>query len=397
MHFFKCGYAWQWLVFFFITKVGVGLLQYFLMLQFSFGGDAISFFNTGLYLNQIAFENPWLFIKVMSGLGFDVETVFTPQMYWTNADILFNDNQTMIRLHALLAFFSMCSYIVHTVWFSFLSLIGFVAMIKTMQLFFGKKLLHTLLLTCIPSTFFWCAGCSKEAVLIAFLGLFLWALANAIKQLRITFTLLGSCALLFLIKSYIALALIPALLSWCIAFYLKKNNWLTFAVVYAFTIIFLFTMPAFDFMGYLIFKQHSFQYLAEWSGAGSVLPLLEIKSPWLMVPNYLQALEHIFFRPHIFEIKNMQWLFAAIENYVLLLLLVVFVLGNQKFKGQSATCFLLFFTVSLFVLIGITTPVLGSLVRYKAPLMPLFFIALVWQFNYVVLKQRLNYLFSLIK
>ncbi|HQV00910.1 MAG TPA: hypothetical protein PLO59_07100, partial [Bacteroidia bacterium] len=70
---------------------------------------------------------------------------------------------------------------------------------------------------------------------------------------------------------------------------------------------------------------------------------------------------------------------------------------NQKFKGQSATCFLLFFTVSLFVLIGITTPVLGSLVRYKAPLMPLFFIALVWQFNYVVLKQRLNYLFSLIK
>lgn len=386
--FFNCRYNIRLVLIFFIGKVAIGLLHYYMMIHFQFGGDALSFFNTGIYLNTFAFNDTWMYFKIMIGFGYDANQIFAPEMYWTNADILFNDNQTLIRMHALLAFISMHNFAVHTIWFSFFCCIGFVSLIKAVQLFFGKNHVHTMIITCIPSVFFWCGGCSKESVLIALLGWFMLSLTKTILYNKISIQFMLSYAALFLIKSYFALALIPALIALYCSLKHCKKVWLTFTTVYAAVFFVIFWMPGFSLIDYLKFKQHSFQYLAEWSGAGSIVSLIEIKSPLQLLPNALQALEHVFLRPNICEIKNAFWLFAAFENYILLIIACLFIVGYKNFSINLPTFFLLFFALSLLVLIGITTPVLGSLVRYKAPLLPFIYIAIAWQYNATMFNKR---------
>ena len=41
----------------------------------------------------------------------------------------------------------------------------------------------------------------------------------------------------------------------------------------------------------------------------------------------------------------------------------------------------LFYAVSIFVLIGLTTPVIGGLLRYKAPLLPFLLIFFILHFD----------------
>jgi apolipoprotein N-acyltransferase len=88
-------------------------------------------------------------------------------------------------------------------------------------------------------------------------------------------------------------------------------------------------------------------------------------------------------RPWPLEIKNALFVPAMLENLILLVLLVVAVLQKVKNPVRSvnfiAFCFL--FTFFLYSIIGISTPILGALVRYKIPAMPFLVIAILSLLN----------------
>ena len=80
-----------------------------------------------------------------------------------------------------------------------------------------------------------------------------------------------------------------------------------------------------------------------------------------------------FFRPFPFNINNLLQLFPLIEN-MLLYLMVLYLLFkilflkiriNQDVKNVLWNS--LFFITMLFILTGLSTPVIGALVRYKIP------------------------------
>ena len=80
-----------------------------------------------------------------------------------------------------------------------------------------------------------------------------------------------------------------------------------------------------------------------------------------------------FFRPFPKNINNLLQLFPLIENMLLFLMVLYLLLKYFFFKikiNQDVKNVLwnsLFFIIMLFILTGVSTPVIGALVRYKVP------------------------------
>jgi hypothetical protein len=84
-------------------------------------------------------------------------------------------------------------------------------------------------------------------------------------------------------------------------------------------------------------------------------------------------------RPWPNEIKNFLFIPAVIENLLLLIFIVLVLIQKKKsiIYSTNFIVFCLLFTLILFAIIGISTPILGALVRYKIPAMPFLTVAIL--------------------
>ncbi|HET6993221.1 MAG TPA: hypothetical protein VFJ43_17940, partial [Bacteroidia bacterium] len=90
-----------------------------------------------------------------------------------------------------------------------------------------------------------------------------------------------------------------------------------------------------------------------------------------------RALVHTLFRPFIWEGKNPMLLLPALENLMLLILLALTLFYRKKISNPEIFGFCFTFSILLFLVMGLTTPVLGALVRYRIVAQPFFLIALL--------------------
>lgn len=385
-------------LFVFLIKVLVTYFHMWLYFNYDFGGDSYSFFNSGRIVNGFVFQDPKLFFRALSGTltAADLNLYFNPEMFWINDDVFFNDNPSIIKLNALMYFISGGYYFVHGILFSFLAMIGFTALFKFFLHFNSERPKEIFAITfLIPSTLYWCSSSSKESWLIFCLGLFLYFLFKLFNAYSIKLLLV--CALMFyllvFIKMYFLLALFPALLSYFLSIrYKKVSPVIIYLTTYIVGFVVLLNLPFFDFLKYLQFKQHSFQYLAQWSQSNSKISIPDIgNSTFYLLLNFPIALKNILMRPYLWEGDSLLWHLAAIENVFFIILILFFVIGHKWNKNHAViSLFCLFFSLSILILTGLTTPVIGGLVRYKAPLIPFFFMFFVYNFNFKIFKERLH-------
>ena len=137
-------------------------------------------------------------------------------------------------------------------------------------------------------------------------------------------------------------------------------------------------------------KQHDFiNYVNSLSHVGSRIEIARIEPNLLSVLKATpQALVNAFFRPTIFEVSNAMMLLAAMENLliVLTIFLAFFFFSKQNLQ-KPWLWFSISFTIILFTLGGLTTPVLGALVRYKAPALPFLGITFMYLLDFDKIKK----------
>jgi len=100
---------------------------------------------------------------------------------------------------------------------------------------------------------------------------------------------------------------------------------------------------------------------------------------------------NVLFRPDIHEISSAMMVPAACENLLILFLIILSIIFFKVNKSDvNLILFLLSSFLVLFLIIGITTPTLGGIVRYKSPLLPflMMFLLSLTDIN------KLNYLFK---
>ncbi|MGI6320003.1 MAG: hypothetical protein ACOXZK_03345 [Bacteroidales bacterium] len=353
------------------------------------GNDSIVYFRDGQKLNQIAYENPVSFLRIMSGLqNADEEEKLASLSYWNRSfkTVVPNDNRTIIRINALLHFISFGSYLAHLVLMSFFAFLGLMALYKSTILLFPNMQWWAILpIFAIPSTIFWSSGNIKEPILIFAMGFSILYFVKLITKFDykelLGFTLF--MLLLFFIKSYIFFLLLPLIFSYLLQQKIKfKRVWLTYFGVYfililsGLTIGYLF--PEYSFT-YLIYDKNScFIDMTQTFGAGSGFDIPELEDNiFSLIIHTPLALFNSLTRPFIWEADIWTKMLAALENIALITLLIVLIYKTnfKEMTKSSSFWFYIIFAISILVLSGLVTSNMGALVRYKSPALPFIFIS----------------------
>lgn len=371
----------------FLVKViaGCGLLYVYSHYYDKETSDMYAFFYDGNVVHSLMSENPIAYFSILTGCCDEN----SPQMieyynrmtHWLKPfdDKVYNDNKIIIRLHAVIRFFSGGNIYIHLIIFNFLSFVGLVGFYKFAAEFMSirRKALLASGTFFIPTILMWGSGMLKESILIFAIGIAIWLIYNIFfKKAKWYYfpIIISLIILLCLIKFYVFLSMIPSLIWLCYFRIRPQKMLLSFITLHIILAIIAFNihwlLPNYDILQMIADKQRNFinmiTILVE-AGSAISLPILD-GSMWSVIKAIPSGLFNTFCRPHIFEWHNAFALFAAVENLMLNIILIFCLIFTNPKNLKSLFVFIsISFVFILFSLCGITTPVLGALVRYKLP------------------------------
>ncbi len=381
----------------FVLKVaiGIGMLWMYENYYPKTTADVFNYFKDGEVVHSVLKRSPSDYISILTGINSDQENLYNyyhEMAYWIKRyDYnLYNDNKPIIRLHALFRLFSGGNIYIHLVGFNFLSLFGLVAMF----LFFHRwiqgrnELLLFLILFFTPTILFWGSGMLKESFLIFVFGLFLWLFQMVLFEkpkfthwvLFVIFAFLMSR-----IKIYVLFSILPSLL-WLVYYRVKPRASLwSFVGIHVGSLLVVllvgYAYPDYNLVSILAGKQNDFiDFTKELAAAGSMVSLPRLSDSVFDIFKLAPlGLMNSLCRPQVFEAHNIMAFFAALENLVLnfLLLASLFFCKRENLR-LPLVWFSVSFVVILMIIIGITTPVLGALVRYKLPALPFLLVIILF-------------------
>ena len=345
--------------------------------------DAFRFFDDGLILYDALKTNPLHYLQMITGIykpSADFDYYFYQMNNWYKPyeDSFYNDNRTIIRLNGFWAIFSFGNYHVHTVFAAFISLIGSLGIFSFVKTHFSNNQRYLLYLSVLfPSVIFWSSGVLKECYLFFILGISLFFFSKIINekfQIKNFVFLLVSLFFLVWIKIYVIICLIPCLIVYYINHHQNNHKtWQVYSVFFsALFLLFLgiiFIFPEIEIIEKIVRKQNDFINMAEAYGAGSMFEMQRLDNNLIsLVKNIPNALYNVFFRPSIFDLNKLIVAPAFLENIFVFILYGVSFFYLQK-KLQKKELNFLFFTIAFILMlgtiIGLTTPVVGAIVRYR--------------------------------
>jgi hypothetical protein len=339
--------------------------------------DIFTYFDDAAQLYKASQNELTIRFQLLSGIyeeGSIPRNIIQHTMHWDKQEtLLINDNRVMIRLHLFLYHFSHGFYGFHLLFFCFASLLGTIWLLR---LFFSFGLSSPLVLLTVlfPSFLFWTSAPLKESWLVFSLGLFLFYGYKSCKVAAAQNILLCSIglALLLSLKVYILFSMLPALLF--IAF--SRNNYLSIFFHLAWPLLLLliigFSSPS--FVKLLQQQQTSFSAIS--SNAGSLLEPISYHDFGSLLLALPRALFTTFIQPAFFFESGILSILSSLEH-ISMLAFTLFILMNFKKPKPAELRFSLFclsFCAIAAAIIALTTPVMGAILRYKAPLIP-FYIA----------------------
>lgn len=374
--------SWHWMIAAFAAKVMAGMLYGYLYAHVFAVSDSWFYFRESLEEYQKLIKHPASFFLT----GLNVENAgdmfsTADNNFWSNVG-----ENLLIKLLAIFNLLSRGNYYVNVVLFNALPFFG-LYLIFLISAHFYKRNLTLLygLIFFLPSCLFWNSGIDKDGLIVFFTGWLIhsvhYLFSGNSHRKHIVFCVVSFIAVL-LLRPVNAVLLIPALSIWWLsAKFPAKAFYVALGAAVFFVVLFFMSgmlSPALDFPLKLAEKQHQFLTLE----ANTVLPLTPLEPNFFSyVKVFPQAVNHIFLRPYISELKSAFHLMTFLEN---MLMLVVMVLAIIKARSEVAACFktpyflfLLVLSFSGFILIGYTTPFPGTIVRYKALYAVLFLIPFV--------------------
>ncbi|MCK9612139.1 MAG: hypothetical protein PHR81_08735 [Bacteroidales bacterium] len=389
------GIKAYWLIVVFLIKLAAGVGMYFLYTYYYTDratADIFKYFDDSKIMYDALWNKPIDFFKMLFSIQNDTpyfNNYYHQMNNWFRVfeSNIYNDSHTIIRLNAVLRIFSFGYYNVHTVFMCFLSLTGLVGIYKFfLPHFINKRHLLFIAVFLIPSVLFWGSGVLKEGILLFGLGILLYTLKCIGIRKKLIINLIIFHAAMFLLihtKFYIFIIVSPLLFGylWCrkdnsYRCYLKYALFIGIIILAGINIHHIF--PGYNAVQIIAQKQNDFVGLAKEMNSGSLtsdkLLKPELSDMILQAP---VSFYNTLIRPYIFEAHSLIMIFAAIENMVILFL-IIFCLVFARFKeaNKSILIFCFIIVTGTFILTGITTPVIGAMVRYKAPALPFLLIFL---------------------
>jgi hypothetical protein len=377
-------------------------------------GDTYRFFDDAKIIYDAREEGWDVYFKLLTGMGIEEDERALNRYYeMTHMERtypvgFFNDNKTIIRANALVMLFSGGYYFVHIAFWCMASLIGLTAILKVLSRYFPRK--RAAMFTSVyllPTVLFWGSGVLKESILILGLGLFFRGIARLTYgefKAKNSIGLLIGTALLILTKGYVFYALIPATAGLILAKTFSGQNFVAmFSIPHALMVALVFSggaiHPELDIPEKLRLKQEAFYNVAADAGSGSTIELPPIEKPADVILNAPSALTVAYFRPWPWEWDKPIYVPAALENLLLILVILAMIWNFRRPYGLGIPliAFALSFSVTLGILIGEVVPVLGAVVRYKLPALIFLFVLNFALTDHILFQRRFPFVRKLLR
>lgn len=348
--------------------------------------DIFKYFDDSKVMFNALNEKPEDFFRMIGGMygGNDyyyMHTYYYEMNNWYREfeGETFNDSHTIIRFNAVARIFSFGVFHVHTLFVCFLSLTGITALYKSFSSFFkGKEVMMACSLFLLPSIVFWGSGVLKEGLLLFALGLLFYSAIQTSENVRkVRFLILFSFCFFILIylKIYALLLMLPFLIAFITV---KKTNYqkpwiihLTVFILAAVTALNIHhILPDWNILEMITHKQHDFINHSIELNSQSRIEMDYLEPNFLsFLMNSPVALFNTLVRPFIFESSNPMMILAGLENLFLIGIIVLALIKRDTLNSgqKNLLLFLLSFSLLMFVLVGMATPVMGAIVRYKVP------------------------------
>lgn len=389
----KSGIAiWQ-LIALFLLKVfaGIAYAKFYSLPKYLAGSDTWKYYKLSLHETAWLKHDPIAFAKDIFVYGYS-----KPGNLFSGHNSYWNDlkSNVLIKIMAVMNVITFNSYYTNIILFNFIFLFGMVALFRVLlSLYPTKKYLLIATIFLLPSTLFWCSGIHKDGLILSATGLIIYCFNKSIETQfafkRILLMLL--CALLiFTLRNYVLLALIPALLCWWLSHKKPSKSNLVFVSMYSIGVILFFMLPllfpSINLPLSVANKQNEFLQLNGTSAVTSTPLQPGLRSFISYLPT---ALDMAFLRPHITEVKNFSYIPAAIEVIFVLIILLLAIFFNNKKQLTPAVLFFIFFSVSILIISGYTITFSGAIVRYRSFALPLLISPLVCIIDVELLKTKL--------
>lgn len=350
---------------------GIAYFQFYSLPANKPTSDTWKFYNRSIEETDKLLHDPALFTK----------SLFTSKYKTTGG--LFSDQQSywndvkddiMVKMMAVFNIFTNKHYYSNIIFFNFLFFFGLIAFYRLMRSFFPEKnylLLASVFL--IPSFLFWCSGIHKDGLIFSLLGMIFFCFHQLLQRKNLVRNLLFiilSFAFIFLLRSYIVLALFPCLIIGMLMHLFPNRRYLVATLSLTIGAILIFTLkyihPKLDIPAYIVEKQSQFKQLQ--GGSAINTPDLQpgIQSFIATLPS---ALDVAFVRPHINE-NGISSKIAAIEILFVWMILFYCLIRCRKISIPPIiiTCWIFSFIV--LIIIGYTVNFSGAVVRYRSLVLP---------------------------
>jgi hypothetical protein len=399
-----------------LTVKIIGGISFLLIYMYYFGyGDTFTYWEDSNKLKELILQKPKIGLELFltpfatyhTEAGMNASHIY----YYNLSDSSWN----MVKIAAVVNLLGLGNFFSATVLISFFSFFGVWKLFEVfINLFPGieNKIAYAILF--VPSVFFWGSGLLKDTVVIGALGYFIYGcflISKNTFNIKAYLFIFISGFLIFHIKQYVLVALIPATLIWIILIQkekIKNKNIkkviapLLFLLAILSTSLFLYLMQDY-FSEYTldnslatakILQANHFHEDGKSEGTGSGYTLGDYDSDWASLFQIFPAAVNVtFFRPYLWEIKSPIMLLAAIESVVIFIIFIkTFFFYRNPFKVISHIFkdpnILMAFTFSIIFAfsVGFTSYNFGALVRYKIPCIP-FFIVFLFALDYRISRK----------
>ncbi|MBL0066891.1 MAG: hypothetical protein IPP38_18140 [Bacteroidetes bacterium] len=301
-----------------------------------------------------------------------------PGWYTYPWDMGLNDNRIILRLNTFISFLSTGNPFVHALFFCFFSMTGIIQVLKVSATYLSKSAIQIAMygMLFLPGLLCWTSVISKESWAVFLIGMLLFSIqklfSNRQRIKGVIFLLL--ILLLFIYsKAYLLIILIPSLISWTICHFKKTKRtplvFFTTHIIAVFIVVVSGMINPYLNPTWIVYqKQANFIKFSADADPRTKFELQELQPNYKsFLSNIPEALINPIVHPSPTELKNKLLIPFFLEN-IILVLLFAFLLYQRNINVQNPMNWMaLYFFVGVFLLIGMTIPITGLLIRLKVP------------------------------
>ncbi|MEO7443933.1 MAG: hypothetical protein ABIT96_06205 [Ferruginibacter sp.] len=364
-----------WLLTLLFTRIFLGLLTAYIMLHYFNTSDPVELntYASGEY--NLLKSNPSEFFatlfpwKYTHGYGGFFDSTGS---YWNDLKMTF-----LSKFLAPFQLFNRGNFYLNTLIFIFISFLGNVFLYRLLRekyLLKGKAAIAVCFF--LPSTFLFSVNLHKDAIVFMAMAGFIYSLGKLMTDSynrKALVTLFFTFVIMLLLRNYVCLVLLPLSIWAWVTQQLKIRPVISLGVMIAATLSGLFILSFTNFNPLELITTHQRDFGSLEEGKTHLGSLATEPSIFSFAKSIPIAIDHAFFRPHLFFAPLNILYFFAVE--MILILAAGFVTLYYYFQSNNTRAdpflwMLCIFAGVMIIITGFIVPNLGAIIRYRSLYLP---------------------------